>query len=40
MSWEIYGDWVEDQSKLVTDIYFLLWSYRAGIASRCDLTPF
>ena len=23
-SWEIYGDWVEDQSKLVTDIYFRL----------------
>ena len=23
-SWEIYGDWVEDQSKLVTDIHFLL----------------
>jgi effector-binding domain-containing protein len=22
MSWEVYGDWVEDQSKLVTDIFF------------------
>ena len=24
MSWEVYGDWVDDQSKLVTDIYFRL----------------
>jgi effector-binding domain-containing protein len=24
LSWEVYGDWVEDQSKLVTDIYFKL----------------
>ncbi len=24
MSWEVYGDWVDDQTKLVTDIYFRL----------------
>lgn len=24
ISWEVYGDWVEDQAKLVTDIYFRL----------------
>jgi effector-binding domain-containing protein len=24
MSWEVYGDWNEDESKLVTDIYVLL----------------
>ena len=23
-SWEVYGDWVEDESKLVTDVYFRL----------------
>jgi effector-binding domain-containing protein len=24
VSWEVYGDWNDDQSKLVTDIYFRL----------------
>ena len=24
MSWEVYGDWTEDESKLETEIYYLL----------------
>jgi effector-binding domain-containing protein len=24
LSWEVYGDWVDDESKLVTDVYFRL----------------
>ncbi|MCX7063563.1 MAG: hypothetical protein NT024_03125 [Proteobacteria bacterium] len=24
VSWEVYGDWCDDQSKLVTDLYFRL----------------
>ena len=24
MSWEVYGDWTEDESKLETEIFYLL----------------